>query len=217
MSTDQTASSDELTANYAGAFDGSLSFGEKPVIVMIDVCRAYVDKDSPLYAGVEDSVESMKRLVASARANGVPVIWTKVEYEPGGADGGYFYKKVPALKAFDRGNPLGDWVPGLEPAEGEQVVVKQYPSAFVGTGLADQLHADGVDTVVLTGWSTSGCVRASGVDTVSYGFIPIVVREGVGDRHPGPHEANLFDLQAKYAEVVSEADTITYFESRSAR
>jgi maleamate amidohydrolase len=214
MTTEHSA---ELAANYAGAFDGALGFGDSPVLVMIDVCRAYVDPESPLYAGVEDSVESMKRVVAAARAHGVPVIWTKVEYEPGGANGGYFYKKVPALKAFDRGNPLGDWVEGLEPAEGEQVVVKQYPSAFVGTGLADQLHTAGVDTVVLCGWSTSGCVRASGVDTVSYGFIPIVVREAVGDRHPGPHEANLFDLQAKYGEVVSETDTLAYFEKWSSR
>ena len=214
MTTDQSA---ELAANYAGAFDGALGFGSAPVLVMIDVCRAYVDPESPLYAGVEDSVESMKRLVAVARETGVPVIWTKVEYEPGGANGGYFYKKVPALKAFDRGNPLGDWVEGLVPAEGEQVVVKQYPSAFVGTGLADRLHADGVDTVVLCGWSTSGCVRASGVDTVSYGFIPIIVREAVGDRHPGPHEANLFDLQAKYGEVVSESDAVDYFRKWSAR
>jgi maleamate amidohydrolase len=209
MTTDSGA---DLTANYAGAFDGSLGFGENPVLVMIDVCRAYVDPESPLYAGVEDSVEAMKRVVAGARAAGVPVIWTKVEYEPGGANGGYFYKKVPALKAFDRGNPLGAWVEGLEPAEGEQIVVKQYPSAFVGTGLADQLHAAGVDTVVLCGWSTSGCIRASGVDTVSYGFIPIIVREGVGDRHPGPHEANLFDLNAKYADVVSEREALDYFE-----
>lgn len=212
-----TEHSADLVANYAGAFDGALGFGDAPVLVMIDVCRAYVDPGSPLYAGVEDSAESMKRVVAAARATGVPIIWTKVEYEPGGANGGYFYKKVPALKAFDRGSPLADWVPGLEPADGEQVVVKQFPSAFVGTGLADQLHGAGVDTLVLCGWSTSGCVRATGIDTVSYGFIPVIVRDAVGDRHPGPHEANLFDLQAKAGEVVSESDALAYFEKWSSR
>jgi maleamate amidohydrolase len=209
--------SDDIGANYSGAFDGSLGFGAHPVLVLIDVCRAYIDPESPLYAGVESSVESMKRLVAAARTAGVPIVWTRVEYEPGGADGGYFYKKVPALKLFDRGSKYGEWVTGLEPLPGERVVTKQYPSAFVGTGLAETLHADGIDTVILTGWSTSGCVRASGVDTVSYGFIPIVVREAVGDRHPGPHEANLFDLQAKYGEVVSEADTLDYFSKWSSR
>jgi nicotinamidase-related amidase len=207
----------EATENYKGAFDGALTFGEKPVLLLIDVCRAYIDPGSPLYAGVESSVESMKRLVAAARESGVPVAWTRVEYEPGGANGGYFYKKVPALKLFDAGSPYLAWVDGLEPEPQDRVYTKQYPSAFVGTSLADDLHADGVDTVILTGWSTSGCVRASGVDTVSYGFIPIVVREAVGDRHPGPHEANLFDLQAKYAEVVSEADALNYLKNRSAR
>ena len=218
MTTDPSAElSDDLAANYSRAYNGTLGFGDSPVLLMVDVCRAYIDPASPLYAGVEDSVEAMKRIVAAARAAGVRVLWTRVEYEPGGANGGYFYKKVPALTAFDRGNPLASWVEGLEPAADELVVTKQYPSAFVGTDLAATLHADGVDTVVICGWSTSGCIRATGVDTVSYGFIPIVVREGVGDRHPGPHESNLFDLNAKYADVVHESDAIDYLQKWSAR
>jgi maleamate amidohydrolase len=204
----------DVTANYKGAFDGSLDFGAHPVLLLVDVCRAYIDPESPLYAGVEDSAASMRRILSAARASGVPVVWTRVEYEPGGANGGYFYKKVPALKAFEVGNPLGDWVDGLEPLPDELVITKQYPSAFVGTHLDDTLHAKGIDTVIITGWSTSGCIRATGVDTVSTGFIPIVVRDAVGDRHPGPHEANLFDLQAKYAEVVSEAEVLDYLAQR---
>ena len=205
----------DVQANYVGAFDGSLSFGEHPVLLMVDVCKAYIDPDSPLYAGVESSAESMKRLVAVAREVGVPVVWTRVEYEPGGTNGGYFYKKVPALRMFDKGSPFGERIEDLAPVAGELVVTKQYPSAFIGTDLANTLHGQGVDTVLITGWSTSGCVRATGVDTVSYGFIPIVIREAVGDRHPGPHEANLFDLQAKYAEVVSEEQALTYLKNRS--
>ncbi|HAM24544.1 MAG TPA: isochorismatase [Actinobacteria bacterium] len=204
----------DVTANYKGAFDGSLDFGAHPVLLLVDVCRAYIDPESPLYAGVEDSAASMRRVLAAARATGIPVVWTRVEYEPGGANGGYFYQKVPALKAFEAGNPLGDWVDGLEPQPGELVVTKQYPSAFVGTDLADTLHSQGIDTVIITGWSTSGCIRATGVDTVSMGFIPIVIRDAVGDRHPGPHEANLFDLQAKYAEVVSEEAVLDYLAQR---
>jgi len=218
MTNDVTAEANsDLAANYTGAFDGSLGYGDSPVLLMIDVCVAYTDPASPLYAGVEDSVEAMKRILAEARADGVPVVWTRVEYEPGGANGGYFYKKVPALKAFDRGSPLAEWVPGLEPAPGERIVTKQYASAFVDTPLQADLHAEGVDTLVICGWSTSGCVRATGVDAVSRGFIPIVVREGVGDRHPGPHEANLFDLNAKAADVVSEQDAVDYFRKWSAR
>ena len=87
-------------------------------------------------------------------------------------------------------------------------MTKQYASAFFGTSLAATLHAMGVDTLLITGYSTSGCVRASALDALQHGFIPMVVREACADRHPGPHDANLFDLQAKYAEVVSETDAI---------
>ena len=105
---------------------------------------------------------------------------------------------------------MGAWATGLEVLEDEIVVSKQYPSAFFGTSLAASLTSLGVDTVLLTGLSTSGCVRATCVDTMSSGFIPIVVRDACGDRHPSPHEANLFDMDAKYADVVGEADAMTY-------
>jgi maleamate amidohydrolase len=202
----------DLSANYANVYNGSLGFGDSPVLLLVDVCEAYVDPDSPLYAGVEDSADVMRELVTAARANEVPVIFTRVVYEPGGANGGYFYKKVPVLNVFDEGSKFGAWLPGLAPEGDERVVTKQYPSAFVGTDLANELHEQGVDTVIICGWSTSGCVRATGVDTVSYGFIPIVVRDGVGDRHPEPHEANLFDLQSKYADVVDSSEVLAYFE-----
>src|SRR5690606_38481245 len=110
------------------------------------------------------------------------------------------------LKAFDRGSKLGDFPPGLAPREGEPVVTKQYPSAFFGTGLADELHARGIDTVLIAGLTTSGCVRASAVDAMQHGFVPVVVREAVGDRSAQAHAANLYDLELKYADVVSLAD-----------
>jgi maleamate amidohydrolase len=131
-----------------------------------------------------------------------------VVYMPGGADGGLFYQKIPALRAFDAGSPLGAFPPSLQPADNELVISKQYASAFFGTGLAVTLQRMGIDTLVITGLSTSGCVRATALDALQYGFAPFVVREACGDRHPAPHEANLFDLQAKYAEVVSE-DSVT--------
>jgi nicotinamidase-related amidase len=93
------------------------------------------------------------------------------------------------------------------------VVTKQYASAFFGTTLASQLKALGVDTVLIAGVSTSGCVRATAVDACQHGFVPLVVRDAVGDRHPGPHEANLFDLQAKYAEVVDLEAAAAYLAS----
>ncbi len=202
----------DLDADYeAAGFRGRLGWGDRPAVVVIDVCRAYLDPDSPLYAGVEDAVAAAAALVDGARAAGVPVLFTRVEYEPGGADGGMFFRKVPALRCFERGNPLADWVDAPRPSPGEVVVTKQYASAFFGTNLASTLRAQGVDTVVLCGLSTSGCVRASGVDAVQHGFRPVVVADACGDRAPEPHLANLFDLDAKYADVVSLADALARF------
>lgn len=109
---------------------------------------------------------------------------------------------------------MSELMPEVAPAEGELVISKQYASAFFGTPLASILVARGVDTVVLVGVSTSGCIRASGVDAVQHGFIPLVVRDAVGDRTPQTHEANLFDLQAKYAEVVDENAAVIYLEEQ---
>lgn len=201
--------SDELTDNYAGAFDGRLAPRGRVALLNIDVCRAYVDPASPLYAGVEDSLDAIARITAVAREHDHMVFWTSVEYEPGGADGGRFFEKVPALELFVQGNPMREWTDVVAPIPGEAVHVKQYPSAFFGTTLADDLRAAEVETLVLTGWSTSGCVRASALDALCHGFVPFVVRDAVGDRHPGPHESNLFDLQAKYAEVITLDTAVT--------
>ena len=198
----------DLTENYKGAFDGHLPFGRKPALLIVDFVVAYLDPASPLYAGVEDALASNERLLAAARKAGIPVLFTNVEYSPGGADGGVFYRKVPALKLFERGSPMGAFPASLQPQDGELVITKQYASSFFGTTLAATLTAMGVDTLLITGLSTSGCVRATALDACQHGFLPFVVREACGDRHPGPHEANLLDLQAKYAEVISEAEAI---------
>ena len=203
----------DLGENYKGAFDGHLPFGRKPALLIVDFVVAYLDPASPLYAGVEDALASNERLLAAARKAGIPVLFTNVEYSPGGADGGVFYRKVPALKLFERGSPMGAFPASLQPKDGELVITKQYASSFFGTTLAATLTAMGVDTLLITGLSTSGCVRATALDACQHGFLPFVVREACGDRHPGPHEANLFDLQAKYAEVISETEAIAHISA----
>ena len=203
---------DELTENYRGAFDGSLGFGKAPALILVDFVAAYYVESSPLYAGVEDELASALRIRDAARAAGIPVIYTNVVYQKGGADGGVFYRKVPALEAFEAGNPLGRWAEDLEPADGELVISKQYPSAFFGTSLAETLNKRSIDTLIITGVTTSGCVRATCVDAMSYGFIPIVVADACGDRHAAPQEANLFDMNAKYADVVDEHTVIEYLK-----
>jgi maleamate amidohydrolase len=198
----------DLTANYVGAFDGHLAFGRKPALIVVDLVDAYLLPGSPLYAGIESALESAIRLTAAVRAAGHPVLFTNVAYTPGGSDGGVFYRKVPALTCFERGNPLGAFPARLAPEPHDMVITKQYASAFFGTHLASTLTALGIDTLLICGTSTSGCIRATALDACQHGFIPFVVRDACGDRHPGPHEANLFDLQAKYAEVVTEAQAL---------
>jgi maleamate amidohydrolase len=205
--------SDDLAENYKGAFDGNLPFGQRSALLIVDFVVAYLDPASPLYAGVEDALASNERLLAAARKAGIPILFTNVVYTPGGADGGVFYRKVPALRLFDKGSPLGAFPASLQPREGELVISKQYASSFFGTHLAATLTAQGIDTLLITGLSTSGCVRATALDACQHGFLPFVVREACGDRHPGPHEANLFDLQAKYAEVISEAEALAHLQA----
>ncbi len=199
---------EDLDANYAGAFDGHLQPGKKLGLLIVDVVVAYLDPHSILYASAEPALASNERLLAAAHAGGVPVVFTNVEYQAGGLDGGYFYRKVPALKAFLKGSPMGAFPETLRPGPADIVVTKQYASAFFGTSLAPTLHGMGIDTLLITGFSTSGCVRASALDALQHGFAPFVVKDACADRHPGPHEANLFDLQAKYAEVIGEGEAI---------
>jgi len=204
---------ESLDENYArGGFGKALAFGRRPALLVIDFVQAYLVKDSPLYAGVEAARDGAAVLLGAARAAGIPVLHTNVVYQPGGRDGGVFFRKVPALASFEAGaHPqLAAFAPGLEPVAGETVISKQYASAFFGTSLASTLTTLGIDTVLIAGLSTSGCVRASAVDCCQHGFVPVVVRDAVGDRAAGPHEANLFDLQAKYAEVVDLATAQRY-------
>lgn len=200
----------DLEANYRGAFDGRLGFGERPALLLVDLTQAYFDINCPLYAAAEDALASAIRVLDRARKIGIPVVYTNVVYRADGSDGGVFFRKAPVLENFVAGHPMGAWAPGILPANDEIIISKQYPSAFFGTSLKSILTDLQVDTVIIAGVTTSGCVRATCVDTMSHGFIPIVVADACGDRHESPHEANLFDMNAKYADVVSEAETIDY-------
>ena len=190
---------------HAGAFAGRLSPGMRPALVVIDMVNAYLEPSAPLFVGDAGSIAlgSAKRLCNAARRAGAPVFLTSVEYDARGVSGGLFYRKVPALSCFIKGSPLAAFPAGLA-ADGDAVIVKQYASAFFATSLASTLCALGVDTVLLCGFSTSGCVRASAVDAIQHGFAPFVVRDACADRAEAPHAANLHDIAAKYGEVIDE-------------
>lgn len=205
---------EDLAANYKRAYDNRLGFGTRPALILIDFVQAYFDPACELYAGVDAALASAIRVRDAARGAGVPVIYTNVAYQKHALNGGRFYQKAKPLRHFLEGSPMGAWPASLTVADDELVISKQYPSAFFGTSLASTLTAWGIDTLIITGLTTSGCVRASCVDACSHGFIPIVVREACGDRHPAPHEANLFDMDAKYADVVGETEALDYLARR---
>lgn len=197
--------------NYAGVFEGRIGFGRKPALILVDFVEAYFDRNCELYAGVEDALASAIELVEAARKAGILIIYTNVSFHPSMIDGGRFAQKVAPLRNFVAGHPMGAWPKGLAPRDDELVISKQYASSFFGTSLASTLTANGNDSLVITGLSTSGCVRATCVDACQHGFIPIVVEEAVGDRQEDVHRANLFDMNAKYGDVVSKAEVLQHF------
>ncbi|MEM6908183.1 MAG: isochorismatase family protein [Pseudomonadota bacterium] len=203
----------DAASNYAGVFEGRIGFGQRPALILIDFVEAYFAKDSPLYADVEPALAAAIELRNAARISDIPVIYTNVSFHPSMRDGGRFAQKVGVLTSFTQGNPMGNWPEGLEPNSDELIISKQYASAFFGTSLASTLTAAGHDSLIITGLSTSGCVRATCVDACQHGFIPIVVAEAVGDRHDDVHRANLFDMNAKYGDVVSQGEALAHIAS----
>lgn len=167
-------------------FAGKIGWGDRPALLLVDVCNAYWSEESPLDTGSNPASAavpaSIKRLVTAARAGKTPLIWTKVEYtEPDMSDAGLFLYKAPLLKVFKRGSEsggLGDWISGLEPIESELVISKRYPSAFFATDLSTRLQLKGIDTLVICGVSTSGCVRATALDAMCLGVRPMVGKLG---------------------------------------
>lgn len=205
----------DAKSNYAGVYENRIGFGSKPALILVDFVQAYFDPASPLFADVDAPLAAALELREAAREAGVPVIYTNVVYHPSLIDGGRFAQKVAPLAGFAKGHPYGEWAPGLDPADDELVISKQYASAFFGTSLASTLASAGHDSLIITGLTTSGCIRATCVDACQHGFIPLVVEEAVGDRHEDPHRANLFDMNAKYGDVVTLAEAIDHISGLS--
>jgi len=199
--------------NYRGVWGHRIGFGTKAAILVIDFVKAYTLEHAPLYApGVAPAVRETIGVLDAARRHGVRVIHTVVSHQSSDfADAGVWALKAPVVKCLAE-KPFNEVCEGVEPLPSELVISKQYASAFFGTSLAATLTAAQVDTLILTGCSTSGCVRATAVDAVQNGFRVIVPRECVGDRHSGPHEANLLDIDSKYGDVVSKQEVLDFIE-----
>ena len=199
---------------YAAARLGqSITLGSRPAVLVVDFSCGFTDPACTLGSDMTDAVEATRRLLDAARAKAIPVIFTTIGYEPSLKDGGLWLQKVPTLGDLQIG---GRWVeidPRLEPRNDETIVLKKGASAFFGTNLPAILVSQGIDSVILCGATTSGCIRATAIDLLQYGYPTLVPRECVADRAQAPHEANLFDINAKYADVVSLDEVLDYVES----
>jgi maleamate amidohydrolase len=193
-------------------FHGRAGFGARPALIVIDVNVGFTDPASPLVCDLDSVVEAIARLLAGARCAGVPVVYTTVAYNDAGKQvAAAFIDKIPALLTLEAGSRWIEIDPRIAPAPGEPVLTKLFASAFFGTPLAEILEEAECDSVIVTGASTSGCVRATVVDALQHGYRVVVPREAVGDRNAAAHEANLYDIDTKYGDVVSVDEVLHAF------
>lgn len=199
-------------------FAQSIGWGESPALLVIDFMRAFTDAVLPLGSSLDREIAETVRVLEAAREGAIPIYFTTVWYEEKDLrDAGLWAKKMAGVMTLRAGSPEVELDPRLGRRTDEALIVKKYASVFFGTDLVSRLNSQRIDTLILTGCTTSGCVRATAVDAVQNGFRPMVVREAVGDRAKPAHDQSLFDLQAKYADVVSVEETLEYLSRLKAK
>jgi len=194
-------------------FHGRAGFGQRPALLVIDVNLGFTDPASPLVCDLEDVVAAIRRLLDEFRRAQLPIVYTTVSYSEGDkVTAAAFIDKIPALLTLEAGSRWVEIDPRIAPLPSEPVLNKLFASAFYGTPLSSLLASAGCDSVVVTGASTSGCVRATAVDAIQHGYRPAVPRDAVGDRNQAAHEANLYDIDTKYGDVVGVDEVIAHLE-----
>ena len=210
----QTSGKDDEEFFKQRGFGLKIGFGERPALIVIDVINAFTDATMPLGANLDPQIEAIKPLVAVAHERKVPVIFSTVMYHDADLkDAGIWGLKMSGSLTLKAGTPEVEVDKRLDFGPNDSLLVKKYASCFFGTDLVPRLLSRNVDTLIITGCTTSGCVRATAVDAVQTGLRPMVVREAVGDRSAAAHDQSLFDLQAKYADVVSLDETLQYLRT----
>ncbi|WP_336134782.1 isochorismatase family protein [Natronomonas amylolytica] len=203
----------EIDDYYEGEeFGASVGLGERPALVVIDLINAFTDPGTELGSEVDGVIEQTARLLSAFREHNLPRYFTTVAFEESYGDAGRFIEKVPALRELRLGTEAVEVDDRVAPVDDERVVLKKYASAFFGTDLETELTTHRVDTLVIAGVTTSGCVRATAVDSLQHGYRTIVPADAVGDRAEGPHRANLLDIDAKYGDVVETDDVIAHLD-----
>jgi nicotinamidase-related amidase len=201
---------------HAG-FHGRAGFGERPALIVVDMSVGFTDPASPLVCELDDVVGAIARVLDEARRAEVPVVFTTTAYGEGDKrTAAAFIDKIPALLTLEAGSRFIEIDPRLAPRPDEPVLTKLFASAFFGTPLASLLASSGCDSLIVTGASTSGCIRATVLDALQHGYRPVVPREAVGDRNPVAHEANLYDIDTKYGDVVSVSEVLEHLDELAA-
>lgn len=211
-------SSDDKFEIYAKAgLSLRLGFGENPALIVVDMQIGFTDPArSTLAAHLDKEIAHINRLIALTREKHVPVFFTVIGYDASVPnDGGLWVKKAPTLLDLQVGSDLVQIDPRLKKQPEDQIIIKKYASAFFGTDFASVLKAGRFDTLIVTGCTTSGCIRATVVDAISHGFRPIIPIECVGDRAKEPHDSNLFDMQGKYGDVLPTEEVLAYLATLS--
>jgi len=198
----------------ARGFGGRIGFGERPALVIIDILKAFTDEKQPLGANLDKEVAAIQPLLEVAHERKIPVIFSTVRYDDADLrDAGIWATKMKGTASLKADGDGWEVDPRLDFRKSDALLFKKYASCFFGTDLASRLMAHRVDTLIITGCTTSGCVRATAVDACQSGFRPMVVRDAVGDRSAAAHNQSLFDLDAKYADVVGLEDALTYMRN----
>ena len=205
---------DSARADYKRkGFAMRTGYGKKPVLLIVDFINAFTDPTTPLGGDFTAEIQVTSGVLEVFRTRGLPVVFTVIAYQPDLRDGGMWVRKISSAETLIKGTPMVEVDDRIRPRTGEYVLEKKMASAFFGTALDGYLAGLGVDTVIMAGCTTSGCIRASAIDSMSYGYHTVVVADAVGDRAEGPHEANLFDIESKYGDVVPATEVIDYLRA----
>lgn len=190
-----------------------IGFGKRPAVIVVDFQKGITDPKRPAGCNLDAEIKNTALLLSKAREKNIPVFFFIIAYHESLVDGGLLVEKVPTLTNFIIGSDNVEVDSRLNPQSQEQVIIKKYASCFHGTSLATSLTVLKVDTVIITGCITSGCIRATANDALQHGFRPIIPRECVGDRARIPHEVNLMDIHARCGDVLSVSEVMAYIES----
>ena len=195
-------------------FGLTIGYGERPALIVIDLTQGFTNPELPLGADLSDEISATCQIIEASREAEIPVYYTNVSYEERDIrDAGIWARKISGIMALRAGTPETELASALGRLPDEPLITKKYASSFFGTDLLSRLNSQRIDTLLITGCTTSGCVRATAVDAIQNGFRPMVVKEAVGDRARSAHEQSLFDLNAKYADVVSVESVLGYLSS----